>query len=523
MNNPRTIKVVLYPRKDKDGLFPVKIRITENRKSHYKNLKFSIEKKYWLKTDRVSVSHPKHKELNFLIEDELKKLNLINDKVSVEVLFGKLNLFNDLENKINGYSKQYYHSKKKYRTLYYHLYKFWGNENLFYYDLDKEFYKDFKNYLFDNVKPSSGVSKTPSNNTINSYLKYLKTFLLERVDKDDVKVKDIDSIRKLFSSGIERKKTPLSNNEIKVLNSILPSYPFMRELLFNSLNTFMFNFWSNGLRIGDCLKLKWGQISDGVISVQMSKTKNWVHIPLNENNSWRIFWYIPNFHKQYNWETQQWFNWNTMELLEGVDSFLEINFWVYLELLLEYEQHKDDYENNEYHFTDYYLSDFNLHLRGDRYSVEFDDFVREKLKGNFPFELFEKNKQQFTKSLIHRIEMISMDEKMKNQYIFPFLRGFENETNLDVLNNKISSSISLINKSLKEIGRNVGISKNLHNHLSRHSLTSISISLGTDVYSMKTMLGHKSVRQTESYINTINDVETSTKNVNKINDMLKNK
>ena len=351
----------------------------------------------------------------------------------------------------------------------------------------------------------------------------MKTFLLERVDKDDVKVKDIDSIRKLFSSGIERKKTPLSNNEIKVLNSILPSYPFMRELLFNSLNTFMFNFWSNGLRIGDCLKLKWGQISDGVISVQMSKTKNWVHIPLNENNSWRIFWYLPNFHKQYNWETQQWFNWNTMEFIDGVDEFLEINFSVYLELLLEYEQHKDDYLSDEYHFTDYYLSDFNLHLRGDRYSVEFDDFVREKVTGKFPFDLLEKNKQQFTKSLIHRIEMISLDEKMKNKYIFPFLRGLENETNLDVVNNKISSSISLINKSLKEIGRNVGITKNLHNHLSRHSLTSISISLGTDVYSMKTMLGHKSVRQTESYINTINDVETSTKNVNKINDMLKNK
>jgi hypothetical protein len=188
-----------------------------------------------------------------------------------------------------------------------------------------------------------------------------------------------------------------------------------------------------------------------------------------------------------------------------------------------FEQYKDDYKNDEYHFTDYYLRDNNLHLRGDRYSVEFDDFVREKVKEKFPFYLLEKNKKQFTQSLIHRIEMISMDERMKNKYIFPFLRGLENETNLDVINNKISSSISLINKSLKEIGRNVGISKNLHNHLSRHSLTSISISLGTDVYSMKTMLGHKSVRQTESYINTINDVETSTKNVNKINDMLKNK
>jgi site-specific recombinase XerD len=160
-------------------------------------------------------------------------------------------------------------------------------------------------------------------------------------------------------------------------------------------------------------------------------------------------------------------------------------------------------------------------MRGNRYSVEFDNYVKEKINEDFAFDLMEEYKKDFTKSLIHAINNISHKQEMKNKYIFPFLKGFEKETNLDKLNNRISSSISLINKSLKEIGRNVGISKNLHNHLSRHSLTSISISLGTDVYSMKTMLGHMSVRQTESYINTINDVETSTKNVNKINDMLK--
>lgn len=516
MSKSRTIKVVLYPRKDKDGLYPVKIRVTENRKSNYINLKFSLEKKYWLKTGRVSVSHPNHKELNFLIEKELKQINGNDEKSNVEMIFGKLNVFNDLNKKIEGYSKQYYHSKKKYKTLYYHLFNFWGNENLFYYDLNKEFYEDFKIYLTDNVKSSNILSPTPSNNTINSYLKYLKTFLLERVN-DGIIIKDLDQIRKLFSKGNERKKTPLSNDEVKVLNNLLPSHPIMRELLFNSLNTFMFNFWSNGLRIGDCLRLKWGNITDGVISVQMSKTKNWVNIPLNENNCWRIFWYLPNISSPYNWETREWKDWENFDLLEDRDEFLELNFTNYIELLNEYENLKDEMFND----VDYLLSDNNIHMRGNRYSVEFDNYVREKIKDDFAFDLLEKYKYDFSKSLIHAINNISNKQEMKNKYIFPFLKGFEKETNLDKLNNRISSSISLINKSLKEIGRNVGISKNLHNHLSRHSLTSISISLGTDVYSMKTMLGHMSVRQTESYINTINDVETSTKNVNKINDMLK--
>jgi integrase len=517
--NSRTIKVVLYPRKDKNGLFPVKIRITENRKSQYISLNFSLEKKYWLKTDRVSVSHPEHRKLNSIIEIELKSIdNIVSNDTNYDN-FGKLNVFFDLEKKIQSFPKTKYHSKKKYKTIYYHLLNFWGGENLFYYDLNKDLYEDFRNYLYDNVKPSNGIISKPSNNTINSYLKYLKTFLLEKVDKG-IKVKDLDSIRKLFSKGDDRKKIPLTTEEIKVLNDLLPYHPFMRELLFNSLNTFMMTFWSNGVRIGDCLKMTWSSIKDGVITIKTSKTDSWVNIPLNENNCWRLFFYLPDYNlKPYNWEKREWWSWNDDSLFNLQDEFLELNFSNLIELLIEYENIKDDLISD----FDYFMKDNNLHLRGGRYSVEFDNFVREKINDEFPYELLENHRNQFTQSLIHHINMISNDDRYKNKYIFPFLSGFEKETDLDVLNNRISSSISLINKSLKEIGKNVGISKNLHNHLSRHSFTSISVSLGTDVYSIKTMLNHKSVKQTESYINSISDVETSNKNFQKINDLLRNK
>lgn len=517
--NSRTIKVVLYPRKDKNGLYPVKIRITENRKSIYRNLNFSLDKKYWLKTDRVSISHPEHKKYNYTIEEELKSFQELVSTDNNKDVFGLLNVLKDLEKKIDSFPKTKYHSKKKLKTIYLHLLNFWGSENLFYYDLNKEFYENFRNYLYDNVKPSNDIVSKPSNNTINSYLKYLKTFLTEKVDKG-IKVKDLEHIRKLFSKGDDRKKIPLSTLEIKVLNDLLPSHPIMRELLFNSLNTFMMTFWSNGVRIGDCLRLTWSSIRDGVITIKTSKTDSWVNIPLNENNSWRLFFYLPNTNfKPYNWDEKRWWNWNDISTISTGDDFLDLNFSNYLELLLQYEELKDELTDD----FEYFLKDNNLHLRGNRYSVEFDIFVREKVENMFPFELMENYKNQFTTSLINHINYFSSNPTFKNKYIFPFLSGFENEKDLDVLNNRISSSISLINKSLKEIGQNVGITKNLHNHLSRHTFTSISVSLGTDVYSMKTMLGHKSVKQTESYINTINDVETSKKNVNRINDMLKNK
>jgi site-specific recombinase XerD len=75
---------------------------------------------------------------------------------------------------------------------------------------------------------------------------------------------------------------------------------------------------------------------------------------------------------------------------------------------------------------------------------------------------------------------------------------------------------------LKEIGKEVGITKKLTNHLSRHSITSISKSLGSDVYDLKDMLGHTNVKQTETYINSINTIETSKKNTDRLTLMLDN-
>ena len=152
MSSKKTIKVVLYPRKDKDNLHPIKIRITENRKSQFLNLKFSVLEKHWLKsTNRISQSHPNHTEYNYIIENTLKDLD-IHTETSIKVLKGKLNVFDDLEVKINtGYQNQYY-SKKKHRTLYYHLKRYWGSLELHYYDIDKEFYIGFRNYLQLNIK-----------------------------------------------------------------------------------------------------------------------------------------------------------------------------------------------------------------------------------------------------------------------------------------------------------------------------------------------------------------------------------
>lgn len=516
--NNVTIKVVLYSRKDKNNLYPVKLRITENRKSSFVNLGFSVEKKHWLKSShRISQSHPNHIQFNYIIDTKLKDYDKLN-KSNIKVLKGKSNVFDDLELKIEkNYQNQFY-TKKKHRTLYYHLKKYWGNLDLHYYDIDKEFYIGFRNYLQTNIVSRDTLTKIPSNNTIGGYLKFLTSFLNEK-KQEGIFVGDLDFVKKVSPQKIPTKIEPLTTDDVFILDNLLPSNEFLRPILFNSLNTFMFNFWSNGLRIGDCLRLKWGNIQGDVIVVRMGKTKRLLTIPLTDKNIWRLFWYMDNITTPYNWENRKWYNWDDFKSVSNDvsrDEFVELNLYNYLELLTELETKKDGFLDN----IDYYLKDDNFHIRGGRYSVEFNKFVKTKLKDVFPYDLLNEKKDIFFHSLKHSIIEFSKLEKNKSQFIFPFLKGFENETNILKLSNKIESSVSLINKSLKVIGKEVNINKRLTNHLSRHSITSISKSLGTDVYDLKDMLGHTNIKQTEVYINSINTIQTSKENIKKVSNSL---
>jgi integrase len=208
---------------------------------------------------------------------------------------------------------------------------------------------------------------------------------------------------------------------------------------------------------------------------------------------------------------------NVIKEISEFDSVVETNWNNYIKYLIKYENLKDLNIDHPY----YTLKDNNFHIRGGRYSIEYNNFIK-SIEKDFPFEKMKKHKEILDKSLLNSIKEYSKDEKNKNKYIFPFLKGYENESDITRLSNKVSSSVSLINKSLKEIGKEVGITKKLTNHLSRHSITSISKSLGTDVYDLKDMLGHTNVKQTEVYINSINTIEVSKRNTDKLSNFLNN-
>ena len=512
-----SIKPVLYSRKDKSGLYPIKIRITKDRKSQFENIGFSVTKSHWLKsTLRVSTTHPSHNEINFEIDKKLKEFENENQKFGKVQISRKLNVFEDFKRKIETFKDGQYYTKKRFKTTYLHLLGFWGNENLFYYDINKEFFIDFRDYLRKSVVARDKLSTTPSENTIGNYLKIFKTFLLEK-QGEGIFLTDLSFTRKVFPPKTPTQKKTLNEQEMWKLDNLLPNHPQFRSLLWDSLNTFMFCFWSQGLRIGDCLRLKWGHIEGNLISVTMSKTDRPLTIPLNTSNIHRIKWYMDRYYPIWDWKEKRWNTYFHDEPLKKVDffEFLISNEINYYEVLNWIEEEK------EKRFFDINLNSsyFGERVELDRYGNEYNNLIKDKCRTLY--SSLEEKLDPVNRELLKCISDTSMNEKTRNQFIFPFLRGYENERDLNKVSEKISSSVALINKSLQEIGRIVKIDKKFSTHWSRHTMTSLSKGLGVDVYDLKNWLGHTSIKTTENYINTIN-TQGFIKNVSKMKQTLEN-
>lgn len=83
---------------------------------------------------------------------------------------------------------------------------------------------------------------------------------------------------------------------------------------------------------------------------------------------------------------------------------------------------------------------------------------------------------------------------------------------------KIKSVEVILNRQLKVLAAQVGISKNISTHIGRHTYASMLLSHGVDIYVVKELLGHASVKTTEIYAR-LND-QTKCNAVNTVDDKL---
>jgi hypothetical protein len=128
MRNEITVLPVLWSRKDKDGLFPIKIRITKNRKSNYIPVGYAVKKSDWSEFKRkVKTTNLYHLIINEKIDEILSEIENTNPTLDFQPK-SKNSFLKYLLQKIDDKKKgNKFFSTKRYRSLYFHLEKFVGN------------------------------------------------------------------------------------------------------------------------------------------------------------------------------------------------------------------------------------------------------------------------------------------------------------------------------------------------------------------------------------------------------------
>lgn len=100
-----TIDIVLWTKAKRDGTFPLRIRITKDRKQFYKSLGYSVEKKHWDNLrKKVKPSHQNSVMMNNFITRKLYEVQEIaletetkNKSASADRIKPKLNLAMDAD------------------------------------------------------------------------------------------------------------------------------------------------------------------------------------------------------------------------------------------------------------------------------------------------------------------------------------------------------------------------------------------------------------------------------------------
>ncbi len=98
-----------------------------------------------------------------------------------------------------------------------------------------------------------------------------------------------------------------------------------------------------------------------------------------------------------------------------------------------------------------------------------------------------------------------------NEFVFNEIVNMINERSENAVSRKI-------NREIKAWGKETGIKKNLHFHVSRHTFATMSLTHGVDLYTVSKLLGHKDITTTTVYAKVVDEKKaTAVANLPKLN------
>ena len=280
-----SIRLILRKKPNKEGLFPLMIRIVKNRKANVIYTGHYIESQHWDEVERkIKKSHPNSVRLNNLL---VKKLAEASDTIielqsnqkefsSKQIKKEIVKPFNELS--FNSVSKKYLSELKANNKLtrlssdkprINHVINFSGSDNLSFKEINEDFLRDFITYL--------KIKRKNSPRSITNNLIVIRT-LFNRAIRQGI----VDSKLYPFGKGKIRIKFPetdkvgLSVDEVKNIESLSN----LTEQEFHTRNVWLFSFYLAGMLVADVLKIKWSDIYDDRLHYRMNKNEKLLSLKL---------------------------------------------------------------------------------------------------------------------------------------------------------------------------------------------------------------------------------------------------
>lgn len=277
-----SVRIILRKEKKSDGLYPLALRITKDRKSSYIYLDYRIAESDWDKdSQRVKKSHPNSVRLNNYL---LKKLSEANDSAleietkkqhaSAKAVRNQIKpnagatFFPQAESFLNslkasGKYNQYTSDKPRIQ----HFREFLKGEDVAFSDLTVGILERFVVYLKSSHKPKRGKARI-GERTIANHLVTLRS-VFAHARKNGVVSKGQSPFG---NEGIQIKfpdsvKVGLTPDEIKALENVELSDPAHHH----ARNLWLASFYFAGMRVSDVLRMRWSDIQNNRLNYTMGK------------------------------------------------------------------------------------------------------------------------------------------------------------------------------------------------------------------------------------------------------------
>jgi integrase len=273
------ISIILRDAQNKNGLYPIVLRIIKNRKVKIITLGMDCQKSNWdEKSSQFNKSMPNHIQKNLLLSKLKQKAWTIIDQFNIDEVDFTLNQF-ELKFRGKESSKitvlEFWEDKIKDLNLAGRT----GNARA-HHDTKNSFFRFCKNQkiLFKEItvemldKYETHLRSTGSNDGgIGVRMRELRAVFNDAIKKGVVDEKYYPfktyKVSKLKGKGF---KKALSRDEVRLIENLGEiAYPYLVE----AKHLFVFSYYTRGMNFYDMMKLRWENIVDNKIIYTRSKTK----------------------------------------------------------------------------------------------------------------------------------------------------------------------------------------------------------------------------------------------------------